>query len=91
MSDTKYTRAAPLLEAEIDDEIVGLDREQGKVFGFNGVASEVWRLLAQPQSLAQLCARLQETYSVDAAQCEEDVTGLIEQLSDMGLVRRVEG
>jgi len=43
MADELYQRAAPLLEAEIDREIIALDRERGEVFGFNSVASDVSR------------------------------------------------
>ena len=60
MQDQVYSRAAPLLEAEVDEEIVALDREQGQVFGFNLVASDVWRLLEQPRTIGELCAELEQ-------------------------------
>lgn len=89
MEDLLYARANALLEAEVDDEIVALDREQGQVFGFNGVASDVWRLLEQPRTLSELCGELAETYSVDDAQCRGDVVALLDELIEMNLVKRI--
>lgn len=89
MNDPLYARAAPLLEAEIDEEIVGLDREQGEVFGFNAVASTVWRLLDQPKTAEDLCLRLVESYDVPPDQCAADVAELLDQLMEMNLVKQI--
>lgn len=77
------------MEAEIDDEIVALDRAQGDVFGFNGVASDVWRLLAQPRSIGELCGELETLYAVGNQQCAEEVAALLDQLIEMRLVKRL--
>ena len=50
MGDVTYQRATELLEADLGDELVALDQAQGQCFGFNGVATSVWRLLASPRS-----------------------------------------
>lgn len=89
MTDPLYARAAPLLEAEIDEEIVGLDREQGEVFGFNAVASTVWRLLEQPRTARDLCVRLVESYDVPGDQCAAEVAELLDQMIEMRLVERI--
>ena len=89
MQDQLYSRAAPLLEAEVDQEIVALDREQGQVFGFNLVASDVWRLLKQPRTIGELCAELEQRYSVSSEECAADVADLLDQLLEMKLVKRV--
>jgi hypothetical protein len=90
MQDVLYARAASLLEAEIDDEIVGLDREQGEVFGFNKVASDVWRLLKEPQSAGNLSAELQKIYDVSADQCVAELTTLLDELVALKLVKRLD-
>lgn len=87
MAETLYSRAAPLLEAEVDGEIVGLDRHQGEVFGFNAVASDVWRLLEQPRSLSDLCREIEQRYQVSPAQCGEEVATLLDEMIAMKLVR----
>ena len=89
MQDQLYSRAAPLLEAEVDQEIVALDREQGQVFGFNLVASDVWRLLEQPRTIGELCAKLEQRYTVSSEECAADVADLLDRLLEMKLVKRV--
>ena len=88
MQDQIYARAAPLLEAEVDEEIVALDREQGEVFGFNLVASDVWRLLEQPRTVGELCAELERRYDVSSEQCAADVVELLDQMIEMKLIKR---
>lgn len=88
MQDELYSRAAPLLEAEVDEEIVALDREQGEVFGFNLVASDVWRLLEQPRTVRDLCAELEQRYDVSSEQCTGDVVELLDQMIEMKLIKR---
>ena len=90
MQDQIYSRAAPLLEAEVDEEIVALDREQGEVFGFNLVASDVWRMLEQPRTLGELCAELEQRYTVSHEECASDVAELLDQLVEMKLVKRAQ-
>ena len=89
VSEVLYARAASLHEAEVDEEIVGLDRDQGEVFGFNKVASDVWRLLEKPQSAAALSAALQRNYEVAPAQCDEDLNVLLDQLIELKIVKRI--
>lgn len=89
MQSRLYARATTLMEAEIDDEIVALDRAQGDVFGFNGVASDVWRLLEQPRSLDELCGELETKYAVENERCAEEVAALLDQLIEMKLVKRI--
>ena len=82
-----YSRAASLLEAEVEDEIIALDREQGEVYGFNGVASDVWRLLEQPRSLTEICGEIENLYAVTSDECAEEITSLLGQLIEMKLVK----
>lgn len=88
MQEELYSRAAPLLEAEVDQEIVALDREKGEVFGFNLVASDVWRLLEQPHTIGELCAELEQLYVVAPQECASDVAELLAQMMEMKLVKR---
>ena len=80
-----YERCAELLEAELGDDIVGLEISRGECFGFNSVAAEVWRRL--PASASTIRQELERDYDVDAAQCEADVQAVLDQMVEMGLVR----
>lgn len=84
---TMYQRAVELMEAELGDEIVALDAQRGTCFGFNNVASTVWRELAEPMTLGVLCDRLLAEYDVARDQCEAEVAALLTDLVDKGLIR----
>jgi hypothetical protein len=81
-----YRRAAKLLEADVDDELVALDPDAGQCFGFNNVAASVWRQLEQPRSFEQLRDALLDEYDVDEEQCTRELGELLGDLSARGLV-----
>ena len=87
MSEPIYERATQLLEADLGDELVALDAEGGQCFGFNSVATEVWRQLVRPKNFAELRHMLLAEYEVSAEQCTEELQGLLNSLVEKGLVR----
>lgn len=88
MSEILYQRATQLLEAELGDELVALDPQEGSCFGFNDVAASVWRQLDQPKTFAQLSLALLEQYDVGADQCARELKQLMDDLVEKGLVAR---
>jgi len=85
--EPRYVRARELMEADVDDELVALDPQGGLCFGFNQVATSVWKLLDQPRSLTDLQSSLSEEYEVTPAQCREEVQSLLDDLVAKDLVR----
>ena len=83
---TVYKRAIDLMEAELGDELVALDPEAGECFGFNSVATTVWRELKQPKTFNQLRDVLLSEYDVDEAQCSRELSELLTDLTSKGLV-----
>ena len=86
---TTYRRTVDLMEAELGDELVALDPDAGACFGFNSVATSVWRLLAEPRSFEQLRDALLDEYDVETEQCASELRELLQDLSDKGLVTAV--
>ena len=84
--DLCYARARALMEAEVDDELVALDADQGLCLGFNAVATSVWKLIQQPRSLAEIESALLDEYEVPADQCGAEVRQLLDDLIARGLV-----
>lgn len=85
-ADVLITRREGLIEAEVDGDLVGLNVATGTCFGFNLTAKRVWRLLEQPMRMSALCAALSAEFEVDDAECEEQVSALLEELRREGLV-----
>lgn len=83
---TVYKRAIDLMEAELGDELVALDPEAGECFGFNSVATTVWRELKQPKTFNQLRDVLLSEYDVDEARCSRELSELLTDLTLKGLV-----
>jgi len=89
-SDTVVARRDGLVEAEIDDEILALSIEQGVCYGMNRVGSRIWKLLAKPIRICDLCATLLAAYRVDPDACERQVLDLLEELRSEGLIEALE-
>jgi len=79
-------RGEGLVEAEVDGEWVALHMERGVCFGLNPVGSQVWRLIAEPRSVADICSELVRRFDVDLATCERQVLDLLEDLRSEGLL-----
>jgi hypothetical protein len=86
---TVYKRAIELMEAELGDELVALDANGGQCFGFNNVASSVWRELEEPRRFEQLRDALLEQYEVEPEQCSRELRELLDHLVSKGLVAAV--
>lgn len=81
-----YARATGILDSPVGPDFVALNIQRGKCFGMENVSAEVWRLLANPRSLDQLCGELSAIYDVDDETCRADVSELLVEMIDMGLI-----
>ena len=86
MNEPVIRRRIELMEAELDDEIVGLDLEEGTCFGFNATATTVWKRLEQPATRTELLGVLLQEYEVEAAACEAELDVLLADLTARGMV-----
>ena len=87
MDDWIVHRCKGLTEAECGDELFALHIEQGNCYGFNGTATQIWRLIDQPIRVSALCQRLGEKFDVQPDDCARDVLVLLRELEKDGLVR----
>ena len=87
--DGRIVRCEELLEADLNGEIVALHIERGQCYGLNAVAADIWRMLAEPISLDEICTRLVEDYDIDSPTCRDEVVRLVSQLEEEGLVKHV--
>jgi len=87
MTGLTYERAVELLEAELGDELVALSIEDGNCFGFNSVATSVWRALDRPRTFAEIEATILDAYQVSAEECAAELKALIGDLIEKKLIR----
>jgi hypothetical protein len=88
MANITYKRAIDLMEADVGDELVGLDVNVGTCFGFNLVAACVWRSLSSPKTFDQLREKLLDEFDVSAEQCTGELKDLLDDLTAKGLVEK---
>ena len=86
MTSLVYKRSLELMEADIGDELVALDASAGNCFGFNQVATSVWRRLAEPKTFDQLRDDLLNEYEVSREQCSNELRDLLDDMTAKGLV-----
>lgn len=83
---TMVARRGDLLEAQVDDELVGLSVERGTCYGFNTTATAIWAMLLSPQSFGQILDHLVARYGVDRDRCAGESAALLRELQADGLV-----
>ncbi len=79
-------RDSSLLFTRVDDDLVLFSAEQGMYYGTQVVGSRIWALIEDELSVAEICDRLLEEFSVDRVICEREVMQFVEQLAKEGLV-----
>ena len=87
MSQISYERAVDLLEAEINDELVALEPSKGSCFGFNAVATTVWRKLETPKTFGELHRELIGLYDVEEDRCSAELKDLLDRMLAEGLIQ----
>lgn len=84
--DSIVVRSDGMVAADVEDEIIGLDMASGSYFAFNRMGSRLWRALAEPRRVGDLCAELESEFRVSPEVCEADVLRMLGGLQDEGLV-----
>lgn len=86
-TDQRWVRAAELNAVEMDGEFVMMGVEQGEYYALRGVAAALWRHLAEPRELEELCRLVAEEFEVTPDGCRADVAAFLEELRSQQMVR----
>jgi hypothetical protein len=76
--------------ADLDGGSVLLSLRAGAYFSLNPIASEIWRMLAEPCRVGQIIASLSDGHDADAQTVAGDVTPFLQTLVDHRLVRVID-
>ncbi len=88
--NTRVFCSEGLVHTELDDEVVLMHVADGKYYALNAVGSAVWRKIATPIRISDVCDAVEEEFEVDKDICRRDVLALLEELYGVGLVEIVE-
>lgn len=70
---------------DLDGEVVILNLESGIYFGLEGTGNDIWRLLAEGRSQAEIAEQLSARYEVSPQQARADVARFVAELCAKGL------
>jgi hypothetical protein len=87
---TILRQASRQVSCTLNDEVAVLNLDQAVYYGLEGVGGRIWQALAEPRSVAELCAIVLAEFDVSRAECEADVVRFLEHLQDIGLIEPVE-
>jgi hypothetical protein len=87
--DSVLVREEEVVAQKVKDEVVMLSLKTDRFYALNAVGTEIWALLEDPMSVADLCLALQRSFDVKLSTCLKDVTALIEDMRREALVRVV--
>ena len=82
----KVRPAPDVIVRAVGDEFVILDLERGVYYGLQDVAARIWQSLAAGHSITETVDTLLGEYDVAREQLEGDLTRLIDELREAGLV-----
>lgn len=67
-----------------------LHLENGNYYGLENVGAKIWRLLEKPTKVREIERILLEEYDIEPARCHEEVSQLLSDLIENGLVEVIE-
>ena len=92
VTDTRSWRRDPALPFQtLEDEVIVVDPKTREVHLLNETAARIWTLLADPRSVSELVAALQDEYDAEAAALRAEVAAFVDDMSRKGLCAPVGG
>ena len=85
--ESVVVRDTKLAAVDVDGRAVVLSVSAGSYFDFNQVATEIWKMLAEPCRVSEIFQRLSRQHHVDPETVSRDVTPFLQTLVDERLVR----
>jgi hypothetical protein len=69
-----------LMGGEMGNETVMMDMTSGDYLGLNEVGTSIWKMIAQPTKVSDICAQLMNEYKVDSSTCKMATLTYLEDL-----------
>jgi hypothetical protein len=75
-----------MIEAAVDDGIVGISMETDRCYGLNATAARIWALTDQPRTSTQIANLLSQEFEASAAEILASVERALRDLESEGLI-----
>lgn len=86
----RFRPAPHVLHQEVNGEVVLLDLDGEVYLGLNELAGRIWQRLLEGETAPDIVAVLEQRYDATRATLEADVSRLIGELLDQGLIEPFE-
>ena len=74
------------LSADLAGEVVILNLKNGVYYGLDDVGYRIWGLIQEHKTVRHIRDAIIGEYEVDQTRCERDLVGLLQRLTDEGLI-----
>jgi len=74
------------VSCDLEGEAVILHAGSGTYFGLDAVGAQIWNLLQEERTFAEVRNYLMAEYDVSAERCEADLTSLLGQMQEQCLI-----
>ena len=71
---------------DLGGEAAILSLGSGMYYGLNAVGAFIWNRIQEPAGVEDICASVMGEYGIDAELCRTDVTRLLGELLEQGLI-----
>jgi len=85
---TDTVHRADILSVELDHDCILVDIDAGKYLQLNPAGAEIWKALAAPVSVHELCQRLHARFAAPPQTIDADVIAFLEKLEARGMLIR---
>jgi hypothetical protein len=75
----------------LQEDMLAIDETAGYCYSLNRSAARIWDLILNPTSVGEICAILCKEFSVDHETCIRDVSEMLANMRDAGLIRVIDG
>ncbi|HEX4134982.1 MAG TPA: PqqD family protein [Bryobacteraceae bacterium] len=91
LPDTMVVRHPNTLAVSVGGAFAAFNFDRDRYYGFDDIASDIWRRIEQPQRVEALIADLAKDYEGDETRITKDVLALLDHLQHEGLVCITDG
>ena len=74
------------IACNLEGESVILNFKDSAYYGLDEVGTYIWNLIQEPKTISEVEKSILDKYNVEAKTCEKDLTTLLEQLKEKGLI-----
>ncbi|OIO66555.1 MAG: PqqD family protein [Zetaproteobacteria bacterium CG_4_9_14_3_um_filter_49_83] len=84
--DLVIKRNPEMVFSDMDGEIVMMSIERGEYYGMDAIGSEIWNMLDEEISVADICSGLCKRFDVEESICRQDVLAFLEQMAERNII-----